>query len=53
MENTKIRPLNHDCLVKIFQYLPICDRIRLERGNLPSKKNHDPTPELMTPANPQ
>lgn len=28
-----IEVLDNICLLEIFQYLPICDRVRLERGN--------------------
>lgn len=31
--NSTIEILNDDCLLHIFEYLPISDRIRLERGN--------------------
>lgn len=31
--NSVISKLNDDCLSEIFLYLPIADRIRVERGN--------------------
>lgn len=33
-EEPPIKKLNEDCLIRIFEYLPITDRLRIERGNI-------------------